>query len=138
MMGLRGSSGPDHPEGLQKGEIRNMNSLVGKSTGIALLMAAALLAALFAMGVFAPTGVSAAITGAASVELSTPDPGEDVTITVVFRVNDDIDGIPENENVRITIPVDEDGVTSWSLQDGVTVPSVNRDAGRPNGWKSHC
>ena len=29
-----------------------MNSLVGKSTGIALLMAAALLAALFAMGVF--------------------------------------------------------------------------------------
>ena len=29
-----------------------MNSLVGKSTGIALLMAAAMLAALFAMGVF--------------------------------------------------------------------------------------
>ena len=33
-----------------------MNSLVGKSTGIALLMAAALLAALFAMGVFGLAG----------------------------------------------------------------------------------
>ena len=43
----------------RKGELRNMNSLVGKSTGIALLMAAALIAALFAMGVFSATGVSA-------------------------------------------------------------------------------
>ncbi len=36
-----------------------MNSMIGKSTGIALLMAAALLAALFAMGVFSATGVGA-------------------------------------------------------------------------------
>ena len=36
-----------------------MNSLVGKSTGIALLLAAGLLAALFAMGVFSATGVGA-------------------------------------------------------------------------------
>ena len=36
-----------------------MNSIAGKSTGIALLMAAALLAALFAMGVFSATGVGA-------------------------------------------------------------------------------
>lgn len=36
-----------------------MNSLIGKSTGLALLMAAALLAALFAMGVFAPMGAGA-------------------------------------------------------------------------------
>lgn len=35
-----------------------MNAHIGKSTGIALLMAAALLAALFAMGVFGPGGVS--------------------------------------------------------------------------------
>ena len=41
-----------------------MNSLVGKSTGIALLMAAAMLAALFAMGVFSATGVGAATTTA--------------------------------------------------------------------------
>ena len=36
-----------------------MNHLVGKSTGIALLMAAALIAALFSMGVFSATGVGA-------------------------------------------------------------------------------
>ena len=36
-----------------------MNSIAGKSTGIALLMAAAMLAALFAMGVFSATGVGA-------------------------------------------------------------------------------
>ncbi len=36
-----------------------MNKAIGKSTGIALLLAAALLAALFAMGVFSATGVGA-------------------------------------------------------------------------------
>ena len=36
-----------------------MNLIVGKSTGIALLLAAAMLAALFAMGVFSATGVGA-------------------------------------------------------------------------------
>ena len=38
-----------------------MNSMIGKSTGIALLMAAALLAALFAMGVFSASGVGAEV-----------------------------------------------------------------------------
>ena len=36
-----------------------MNSIAGKSTGIALLMAAALLAALFSMGVFSAGSVGA-------------------------------------------------------------------------------
>ena len=54
-----GSSGPGIPMGLPKGEITKMNSIVGKSTGIALLMAAALLAALFSMGVFSASGVGA-------------------------------------------------------------------------------
>ena len=36
-----------------------MNSMIGKSTGIALLMAAAILAALFAMGTFSTSGVGA-------------------------------------------------------------------------------
>ena len=36
-----------------------MNSITGKSTGIALLMAAALIAALFAMGVFSAGTVGA-------------------------------------------------------------------------------
>ena len=38
-----------------------MNSITGKSTGIALLMAAALLAALFAMGVFSAGSVGAQV-----------------------------------------------------------------------------
>ena len=86
-----------------------MNIHIGKSAGIALLMAAALLAALFAMGVFSPVGVKADIvttTGnTPTVELSTSDPEADVEITIKFRVDDDIDGTPENENIRIKIPV---------------------------------
>ena len=51
-----------------------MNTLTGKSSGIALLLAAALIAALFAMGVFAPVAVEAGIKGGSEkpmVELTT-------------------------------------------------------------------
>ena len=48
-----------------------MNSLIGNSTGLALLMAAALLAALFAMGVFAPSGAKAAPLEPKNVKYST-------------------------------------------------------------------
>ncbi len=65
-----------------------MNSLVGKSTGIALLMAAALLAALFAMGVFSATGVGA--------HPAAPDADPVVTAhdnlnSIAMTVNDDPD-----------------------------------------------
>ena len=103
-----------------------MNSITGKSTGIALLLAAGLLAALFAMGVFSSTGVSAAVVddeaGDSTVELSTPDPEADVVITITFRVDDDIN--VANENVRITIPVG-DVDSQFSLQTGKTVPDVS-------------
>ena len=127
-MGLRGSSGPDYPEGLQKGEIRNMNSLTGKSTGIALLMAAALLAALFAMGVFSAAGVNAAFNpNSATAVVDTPDPGAEVEITITFTVDSDIDGLINNvagdEDVTIDIPIgDEAG--EFVLMTGVTVPNV--------------
>ena len=53
-----------------------MNTLTGKSVGIALLMAAALIAALFAMGVFSPSGVGADNHGptatARLVDMNTP------------------------------------------------------------------
>ena len=52
-----------------------MNSIVGKSTGIALLMAAAMLAALFAMGVFSATGV-----GATGTAPAIQDATADVTV----------------------------------------------------------
>ena len=68
----------------RKEKFQKMNSLVGKSTGIALLMAAALLAALFAMGVFSagaweiegPTATSSTERlwpATASLELTTDD-----------------------------------------------------------------
>ena len=58
--GAVGSSGPDFQPGLNEKEIfQEMNTQVGKSIGIALLLAAGLLAALFAMGVFSASGVGA-------------------------------------------------------------------------------
>ena len=54
-----------------------MNSLIGKSTGIALLMAAALLAALFAMGVFSPSGAGADVV----VDDTTTEKNEGPTVT---------------------------------------------------------
>ena len=118
-----------------------MNSLVGKSTGIALLMAAALLAALFAMGVFGPAAVDAGVKGtpAPTAELSEIEPGApDVTLTVTFEVNDDVDGAPTNDggangdDIRVTIEAnllatalaagDEDQITV--TQNGVNVGSV--------------
>ena len=76
-----------------------MNSLIGKSTGIALLMAAALLAALFAMGVFSPTSVGAAVSNDSDskpvVMLSNNlGEAEDVTLTATFQIDaDDSNGV---------------------------------------------
>ncbi len=103
-----------------------MNTQVGKSVGFALLMAAGLLAALFAMGVFSANGVGAAVVdtaGNTTIDLSTPDPEAEVEITIKFRVNDDIDGTPVNENVRITLPVGS-AANQFKLQDEETVPTV--------------
>jgi hypothetical protein len=79
-----------------------MNSIVGKSTGIALLMAAAFLAALFAMGVFSATGVGAsqnhvADTSDHMAQLATlmVDEGRDTTSEIT---NDD-DVFPGGFNV---------------------------------------
>ena len=50
-----------------------MNTLTGKSVGIALLLAAGLLAALFAMGVFSASGVGAAVEDEASSKAPTAE-----------------------------------------------------------------
>ena len=96
-----------------------MNSITGKSTGIALLMAAALIAALFAMGVFSATGVGADVneTPAPTVSLDPVDPEADVTITLNFRVDTAID--EEANEVVVTIP-DE-----FELKEGLPEPTVN-------------
>ena len=113
-----------------------MNSLVGKSTGIALLMAAALLAALFAMGVFSASGVGAhegdhcdgtvttmeggdttcttghddihpGVISEVSVELSSALPGATgVTMTIEFTPG----GASETDRtIQITVPLATDG-----------------------------
>ena len=58
-----------------------MNTQVGKSAGIALLLAAALIAALFAMGVFAPAGVGAQAT-TPTLTLNPEEGGKGTVITV--------------------------------------------------------
>ena len=80
-----------------------MNSLVGKSTGIALLMAAALLAALFSMGVFSASGVSAEVKEGATVSVSNSLPAATgVTMTVTFQVDE---AVADNAGgITVTLP----------------------------------
>ena len=84
-----------------------MNTQVGKSVGIALLLAAGLLAVLFAMGVFAPAGVSAGVLGGSAAPEVTLDntvpESTGVKMTITFTVNDTIDGDPDND-LRIVVP----------------------------------
>jgi hypothetical protein len=110
-----------------------MNTQVGKSAGIALLLAAALLAALFAMGVFAPAGVDAAVKAQPGIMVKITDadgnmtkkPGaENVTVKVTFEINDDVDGanISGGTNDDVTVKF---GVQNDSLFD--SSPALNAD-----------
>ena len=89
-----------------------MNIQVGKSAGIALLMAAALLAALFAMGVFAPAGVDAGVklgTDAPTVETVDSATADSDQLKINFTVTDTVDGLDAqgagvNDNVVIIVP----------------------------------
>ena len=94
-----------------------MNIQVGKSAGIALLMAAALLAALFAMGVFGPVGVDADVASSgkqapmamllddAEMETKGPAADADTTLKVTFQVDDEVDGSGgRNDDVVILVP----------------------------------
>ncbi len=126
-----------------------MNTQTGKSVGIALLLAAGLLAALFAMGVFAPAGLDARVaTGddAPTVSLLGSD-GNPLTldsdsrtggsIVVNFQVDDDVDGLFEggesSDSVVITVAsdlisaIDSNGTTLTGVtakQGGVDVGAV--------------
>ena len=117
-----------------------MNTLTGKSVGIALLLAAALLAALFAMGVFAPAGVGAAVEGGADapkVSPTTIKPGTmDATFTLTFQVDDEINDPADTPDDEVTIvfpaglalpasPADSTDFISVK-QGSVTVGSVER------------
>ena len=112
-----------------------MNSITGKSTGIALLMAAALLAALFAMGVFSATGVgaavvdddpaTAAINEGPKITLSDYTPGAtNVTMTVTYQI---APAITDNDaTLTVGGPTTTPGVDAFRFPDfapiGTTVP----------------
>ena len=111
-----------------------MNTQTGKSVGIALLLAAGLLAVLFAFGVFSPGGAQAGVKGspATEVELSTYKPGaENVMLTATFQVNDEVDGTTFSgtgtDNIVIALPsvmTDLDFDNIRVLQGGVEVGGV--------------
>ena len=87
-----------------------MKLQVGKSTGIALLMAAALLAALFATGVFAPAEVGAVKGTPKPMAMlsNTATLATGVTLTVTFEANDDVNN-SGSRAIKVTVPT---GVTA--------------------------
>ncbi len=100
-----------------------MNTQVGKSVGIALLLAAGLLAALFAMGVFSPSGAGAQSTGPTATaslvdmnDTATSNKADD-TLVITFRGLTAVSGATGNE-VEITMPDDlgtlADDAVTWS------------------------
>ena len=121
-----------------------MNIQVGKSAGIALLLAAALLAALFAMGVFAPAGLganvllgdkapTAKLTGKGGAEIKTVRSANQIDAThddytgpyslvVEFEVDDAVDGLGVNS-----------AGNTVSIDDSVTI-TVAVPAAADNSW----
>ncbi len=100
-----------------------MNSMIGKSTGIALLMAAALLAALFAMGVFSAKGVGAQqVVDYTTLTALTVHPGTDTTNTTILAA--DVFGAATTE-YELTVTVDTSDLTvDPEVETGGTVSSV--------------
>ena len=112
-----------------------MNIQVGKSAGIALLMAAALLAALFAMGVFAPAGVEAVKSvPAPTAELSNTDlspatinaenPAETTDLTLTFELARAVES--STSSVAITLPT-ASGTPTGATGTVVTEASIDED-----------
>ena len=101
-----------------------MNSMIGKSTGIALLMAAALLAALFAMGVFSATGVGADVSEddpTPTIGLSSRVPSASgVTMTLTFKIDA---AIAAGEPIRMTFP----GFTANDVGFNIPVDDVDTE-----------
>ena len=104
-------------------------------------MAAALLAALFAMGVFSATGVGAAVLGGTqkpTVSPTTFKPGaEDVELTVTFQITVAIaDAGGANQDVTVTLPTafvfpadyEDDGVVAMQGNEEVGDTTVDTSA----------
>ena len=95
-------------------------------------MAAALLAALFAMGVFAPAGVEAGVKASPATEITLDNikpEADEVTVTVKFQVNDEVDGsrlgdAGTDDNIVVTLS----GLTELDF-DNVKVMQGTREVG---------
>ncbi len=110
-----------------------MNSMIGKSTGIALLMAAALLAALFAMGVFSATGV-----GADSHQTTASDDTDQLGATGLVVVADDDEAIEANDIMGVFAPADGDAATHIITvpPDASTIKLVATGGGTETDWEA--
>lgn len=122
---------PTFPPGLSKEILQNMNTQVGKSSGIALLLVAALIATMFAMGAF-PVGAQ---TPSPSITVSptTAMPGDAVTVTgsnfdqatnatVILAVRnrgDDPASTDTQVGAAVTVLTNGSFVTSFILADTV-------------------
>ena len=115
-----------------------MNTQAGKSAGIALLLAAGLLAVLFAFGVFAPAGVDAGVVTSPkpAAELTSNDAGEtNVTLTLTFQVDDTVNGSVlgdiGTDDITIEIPqgIFGSGIATTIDEDNITVTQDDEDVG---------
>ena len=90
-----------------------MNTQAGKSIGIALLLAAGLLAALFAMGVFAPAGAEAGVKSGGGLNptasLVPPQPGLASKLVLTFYLNEEVDGSLLGGDTPSAVTADEHG-----------------------------
>lgn len=86
-----------------------MNTIAGKPLALALLLAAGLLVALLAVGVFSPRGAQAQVTDHA-ITLSTQDAGAAVEITLAFNVTTALTDVPIGE--KIVLKLDDFGIPS--------------------------
>lgn len=86
-----------------------MNTIAGKPLALALLLAAGLLVALFAAGVFTPRGAQAQVTGH-TLTLSSQDAGAAVEVTLGFSVATALTDVPIGK--KIVIKLDDFGIPS--------------------------
>ena len=108
-----------------------MNTQVGKSVGIALLLAAGLLAVLFAFGVFAPgADTKADVRGGVAkpvIELSDYRLAQEVTLTITFQVDVAISSAARE--VTVTLPQDLNAATGFDADDNITLKQGSTDVG---------
>ena len=120
-----------------------MNTRLGKSFGLAFVVAVGILALMFALGTFNAQNAGAAVKSnpAPTATLLDADgdevtmPGEDeVSLIVTFQINDDIDGAPTadqaDDDVTITVPATISVIGTDFDVDNITVTQNGDPVGK--------